>query len=314
MKTSICWDAKDRLEVLIKQLIPASGKLRMQQLRLSLEGLTLLLVSLQTEGQCPICRQSTKRVHSTYIRTLQDLPWGALRLTLRVQLHRFFCQNPDCMRKIFTERLPELTEPSARRTNRLRDAFVTIGWALGGEAGAKQCVAHATPICASTLLSLLRRQGVTAVPTPRVLGVDDWSFRAHQAGTLLVDLEQHRPVDVLLGSDEKVFAHWLGAHPGVEVIGRDRGASYLKGATRGAPQAKQVLDRWHVLKNLGEVIQKTLTQHIDVLRQAGQQGKKKTQQAESAHPHGKLRKPPRRKPSPPSPRRAWQTAMHKPGA
>jgi transposase len=144
--------------------------------------------------------------------------------------------------------------------------------------------------------------------------VDDWSFRAHQAGTLLVDLEQHRPVDVLLGSDEKVFAHWLGAHPGVKVISRDRGASYLKGATRGAPQAKQVLDRWHVLKNLGEVIQKTLTQHIDVLRQAGQQGKKNTQQTESAHPHGKLRQPPRRKPSPPSPRRAWQAAMHKPGA
>jgi transposase len=314
METSFCWDAKDRLEVLIKQLIPASGKLRMQQLRLSLEGLTLVLVSLQTEGQCPICGQSTKRVHSTYTRTLQDLPWGALRLTLRVQLHRFFCQNPDCLRKIFTERLPELTEPSARRTNRLRDALVTIGWALGGEAGAKQCVAHATPICASTLLSLLRRQGVTAVPTPRVLGVDDWSFRAHQAGTLLVDLEQHRPVDVLLGSDEKVFAHWLGDHPGVEVISRDRGASYLKGATRGAPQAKQVLDRWHVLKNLGEVIQKTLTQHIDVLRQAGQQEKKNTQQTESAHPNGKLRKPPRRKPSPPSPRRAWQMAMHKPGA
>ncbi len=76
----------------------------MQQLRLSLEGLTLVLVSLQTEGQCPICGQSTKRVHSTYIRTLQDLPWGALRLTLRVQLHRFFCQHPACMRKIFTEK------------------------------------------------------------------------------------------------------------------------------------------------------------------------------------------------------------------
>jgi len=101
------------------------------------------------------------------------------------------------------------------------------------------------------LLSLLRRQGVTAAPTPRVLGVDDWSFRAHQAGTLLVDLEQHRPIDVLLGSDEKVFAAWLAQHPGVEVISRDRGASYLKGAAKGAPQAKQVLDRWHVLKNLG---------------------------------------------------------------
>jgi len=274
-----------------------------------------VLVSLQTEGRCPVCGQSSRRVHSTYIRTLQDLPWGSLRLTLRVQVHRFFCQNPDCLRKIFTERLPEVAEPSARRTNRLRDALVTIGWALGGEAGAKQCGAHATPVCASTLLSLLRRQGVPVAPTPRVLGVDDWSFRAHQAGTLLVDLERHRPVDVLLGSDEKVFADWLREHPGVEVISRDRGASYLKGARKGAPRAKHVLDRWHVLKNLGEVIQKTLAQQIDVLRQAGQQLKKDTQQPscappESAHSDRKLRKPPRRKPPAPSPRRAWQAAMH----
>jgi len=254
MQTSFCWNASDRLEILIEHLIPASGKLGIQQLRLSSEGLTLVLVSVQTEGQCPVCGQSTRQVHSTYMRILQDLPWASLRLTLRVQVHRFFCPNRDCTRKIFTERLPELVVPSARRTNRLRDALVTIGWALGGEAGAKHCAAHATPVCASTLLSLLRRQGVAAVPTPRVLGVDDWSFRADQAGTLLVDLEQHRPVDVLLGSDEEVLTQWLQGHAGVEVICRDRGAGYRKAATKSAPRAQQVLDRWHVLKNLGEVI------------------------------------------------------------
>jgi transposase len=155
-----------------------------------------------------------------------------------------------------------------------------------------------------------RRQGVTAVPTPRVLGVDDWSFRAHQAGTLLVDLEQHRPVDVLLGSDEEVLTQWLLGHAGVEVICRDRGASYRKAATQGAPCAQQVLDRWHVLKNLGEVIQKTLAQQVDVLRQAGEQVKQNTVQTsfvppESAQPDSRRRKPPA-----PSPRRAWQMAMH----
>src|SRR5258706_14026037 len=99
MQTSCCWYATDRLEVLIEQLVPASGKFRMQQPRLSFEGLTLMMVSLQTEGQCPVCGQSTRRVHSTYMRTLQDLPWGSARLTLRVQVHRFFCQNPNCGRK-----------------------------------------------------------------------------------------------------------------------------------------------------------------------------------------------------------------------
>jgi len=103
------------------------------------------------------------------------------------------------------------------------------------------------------------------------------------------------------------------------VIARDRGAGYRKAATKGAPHAQQVLDRWHLLKNLGEVIQKTLAQQIDVLRQAGQQVKKTPQQTslappESAHFDGRRRKPPRRKPPAPSPRRAWQMAMHKPGA
>lgn len=169
-------------------------------------------------------------------RTLQDLPWGSFRLHLQVRVHRFFCQNPDCLRKIFTERLPELMEPSARRTTRLRDALRAIGWALGGRAGARQCRAHAMPVCATTLLAVLRREGIAVVPTPRVLGVDDWSFRARQAGTLLVDLERHQPVDVLLGSDEEVFACWLSDHPGVEIISRDRGASYLKGARHRSPE------------------------------------------------------------------------------
>jgi len=315
MQTRFCWDATDQLETVIEQLIPTSGKLRMQQLQLSSEELRLVLTSMQTEGQCPLCGHGTTRVHSAYTRTLQDLPWGSQRLQLCVQVHRFFCQNPDCVRKIFTERLPELMESSARRTNRLRDALLTIGWALGGRAGAKQCAAHAMPACATTLLSLLRREGVTATPTPRVLGVDDWSFRTHQTGTLLVDLERHQPVDVLFGSDEEVFANWLGKHPGVEIISRDRGASYLKGATKGAPQAKQVLDRWHLCKNLREVLQKALAQLMDVLQQAGEEVKEGSQDqptapARLAQTGIKQRKPPRRKAPSPSPQRAWQLTVY----
>ncbi len=254
-------------------------------------------------------------MHSRYTRTLQDLPWGPLRLHLHVQVRRFFCQNPACPRKIFTEPLTGLAERSSRRTTRLRDALLAVGWALGGEAGARQCKAHAMSISGTTLLSLLRRWGPVNSSTPRVLGVDDWSFQARAAGTLLVDLERHKPVEVLLGSDEQVLANWLLSHPGVEVIVRDRGVSYLKGATKGAPQAQQVVDRWHLLKNLGEVIQKTLAQQIDVLRQAGEQVKHNSQQRlltppGSAQPESRRRKPPRRKPSAPSPRRAWQMAMH----
>jgi transposase len=238
MNTSSIFCSRDPLDELVGRLLPGALGLRVQQLIVASDELTLVLASSQSEVRCPVCGQKTSRMHSRSTRTLQDLPWGTLRVRLRVQVHRFFCQNPSCVRQIFTEPLPELTERYARRTNRLREALLAIGWALGGEAGARQCVIHAMPICGTTLLSLLRRCGATARPTPRVLGVADWSFQARTAGTLLVDLEPHRPVEVLLGSDEQVLADWLLAHPGVKVISRDRGASYLKGANTGAPQAR----------------------------------------------------------------------------
>jgi len=230
MKSSSRLSATDRMEELIMRLMPTCLPLQLQELVVTNEEVALMLVSCQSAACCPLCTESSTRVHSHYRRTLQDLPWGPLRVQLHLQMRRFFCQNPACPRKIFTEPLTGLTERSSRRTRRLREALLVIGWALGGQAGARQCAAHAMPISRTTLLSLFRHWGSEARPTPRVLGVDDWTFQARSAGTLLVDLERHQPVEVLLGSDEQVLADWLLTHPGVEVIVRDRGASYLKGA------------------------------------------------------------------------------------
>jgi transposase len=248
--------------------MPACLPLRLHELVVAADDVTLVLASCQSAACCPLCGQPTTRAHSRYSRTLQDLPWGPLRVQLRIQVRRFFCENPTCPRKMFGEPLAGLAERSARRTKRLREALLAIGWALGGQAGARQCMAHAMPVSGTTRLSLLRRWGAVAKPTPRVLGGDDWSFQARTAGTLLVDLELHQPVEGLVGSDEQVLSDWLVAHPGVEVSARDRGISSLKGATNGAPQAQQVLDRWHLLTNLGEVLQKILAHQGDVLRQA----------------------------------------------
>jgi transposase len=239
MKTSSILYSTDPLDELIKRLMPPSLGLRVHQLLVASDELTLVMACSRSEACCPLCGQKTSRVHSRYSRTLQDLPWGTLRVRLRILVHRFFCQNPLCARQIFTQALPELAERSARRTNRLRDALLEIGWALGGKAGARLCRKQAMPVCAATLLAQLRRSGVDAFPTPRVLGVDDWGFQQqHPTGTILVDLEQHRPVDLLLGSDEEVLTQWLGRHAGVEVICRDRGAGYRKAATKGAPHAR----------------------------------------------------------------------------
>jgi transposase len=212
MKPSTRLFSTDHLEELVMRLMPACLPLRLQELVVTAQDVTLVLVSGQSAACCPLCREPSTRVHSHYNRSLQDLPWGPLRVYLHLQVRRFFCQNPACPRKIFMEPLTGLAERSARRTTRLRDALLAIGWALGGEGGARQCKAHAMPISGATLLSLLRRWGPVAKPTPRVLGVDDWSFQARSAGTLLVDLERHQPVEVLLGSDEQVLTDWLLAH------------------------------------------------------------------------------------------------------
>jgi transposase len=317
---------------LIEAFLPASLKLRVDHVTVAADELTLVLASAQTQVRCPVCGQPTTRVHSRYMRSLQDLPWGQRRVRLHVQVHRFFCANPVCARRIFTEPLADLAEPYARRTTRLREALLRMGWALGGEAGARQCAAQARPLCAATMLALLRRWGAVDKPTPRVLGVDDWSFQAHTAGTLLVDLERHQPIAVLLGSDDQVLADWLRSHPGVEIISRDRGASYLKGASKGAPQAKHVLDRWHLLKNLGEVLQKILALHVDVLQQAAGEAQPteprrepsaqavEAVSAEEASSPSSLpapppstrpaRQPPRRKPARVSKQRRWQLEMY----
>ncbi|SRR5258708_1252941 len=248
MKTSSSLLLRDLLESFVKGLFAEDACLQVMHLEMTSEDVTLVVTSTQPEGCCPLCGEPTSRVHSCYERMLQDLPLSGRRVRLHLHVRRFFCANPSCPRRIFAERLPALTETFARRTNRLRDALLEIGWALGGEAGARLCRKQAMPVCAATLLAQLRRAGIDAFPTPRVLGVDDWGFQQrHPTGTILVDLEQHRSVDLLLGSDEEVLTQWLDRHTGVEVICRDRGAGYRKAATKGAPHAQQVLDRWHLL-------------------------------------------------------------------
>jgi len=105
--------------------------------------------------------------------------------------------------------------------------------------------------------------------TPRVLGVDDWAWcKGQKYGTILVDLEQRRVVDLLSDRSADSLTHWLQTHPGVEIISRDRAPAYIEGASRGAPEAIQVADRWHLLVNLREALERFLDRNRECLRAA----------------------------------------------
>lgn len=254
---------------LVQHLLPAGSDLVLEHLALAPESITLAVASTQLAADCPLCQSPTTRVQSRYTRTLLDLPWAKLRVRLHLTVRRFVCPDSTCPRKIFTERLPHLAAPYARRTTRVQDLLLAIGFALGGEGGARQSATWRIPVSAATVLQLLRQHAPPPGPTPRVLGVDEFARRKGRTyATILVDLERHAVVDLLPERSNEDFAAWLKAHPGVEVISRDRGEAYGAGASAGAPDAVQVADRWHLYKNLGDSLQKVLTRHATALRDA----------------------------------------------
>jgi len=231
------------------------------------DSITIMAQSSKAFGICSVCQSVSSSLHSNYIRQIADLPWHGVAIQIQLKTRKFRCRNELCARKVFCERLPKVVESYGRKTVRLQELFGVLAFVLGGEAGAKTAREMGLNISGDTLLRRIRRNPIPSIESVKVLGVDDFSFRRGvRFGTILVDLEKRKPIDLLPDRKSETLAAWLKQHPEIEIISRDRGGTYIEGSNTGAPQAKQVADRWHLLKNATEVFEKTLCRNYPKLR------------------------------------------------
>jgi transposase len=263
------------------------------------EEITLTLRTVSPTALCPSCGTASSRVQSRYTRTLRDLPSVGRPIRLIMHVRRFFCKKSICTQKIFVERLPNLCRPHAQRTKRLQEALRQLGLTSGGQAGADLGSDLGINGSRDTILRLLRQSPQPAPPEPHVIGLDDWAWKRRlRYGTLICDLERGVPFDLLADRAVETVSAWLKKHPTIDTISRDGSSEYASAIKKGAPQAREVSDRWHLVKNLAACVSVLLTAHLAQLRRA-QAAAVRSEQVE----------PPPSQPGRPSQRRAIAQAQ-----
>ena len=252
---------------LLMPVLPAYAGLQLETTTTTETHIIMTASVAAPTARCPDCDIVANRIHSTYHRHPRDLPWSGMPVQFVLQVRRFFCDTESCPRTTFAEQITDFLCRHAQRTNALNTALQSLGLALGGEAGAGLGTKLGLVVSADTILRRVRTMPPPTPPAPRVVGIDEWAIhKGKRYGTIIVDLERHCPIALLPEHTPEAITVWFAEHPTVEVIARDRASIYTEALAKGAPDAEQVADRWHLTQNLGDALQNLLAKHTQTLR------------------------------------------------
>ena len=230
--------------------------MQIEQIQITENGLVIEVTATTPTSCCPLCSEPSSSIHCHYRRVLRDVPCAGRRVQLFLTVRKFSCRNPYCERKVFAERLPAFVEPWARMTIRFCQQITSIGLATNGKGGTRLAARLGIQTSRPTILRRIMALPEVSTGSVLYLGIDDFAFRrGYRFGTILVNLESRRIVDLLPDREAETSAAWMRQQPDIFVVSRDSGGEYATAATLGAPQAVQCADRFHVVKNLTEATQ-----------------------------------------------------------
>lgn len=229
------------------------------QVEITEAQLKVEVISTQPFARCPECGSPSDHVHCQYQRTVHDVPCGGRRIVLQLSVRKFFCRVPTCPRKVFAERLPDLVQPWARVSNRLLEELKALGLAASAEVNERLTPRLGMNVKAPTLLRYIRTIPPPADTSVRVLGIDDFAMKRGDCyGTILVNIETGKPLNLLPDRTAEAVLPWLKSHQEIEVVSRDRASAYADAVKRALPHATQVADKYHLVQNLREHLQRFL--------------------------------------------------------
>lgn len=206
--------------------------------------------------RCPNCGKYSNTIHDHYFRTITDLPVFQNKTIIILKTRKFRCKNPKCNKKVFSEQTPNILRYS-RRTKRTTEILDSLSIELTGNLGSILSKQLLITVSRSTITRIAHNQQLPEIKQPKVLGVDDWAYRKGVSyGTILIDMETSKPIEILPSRDGKDLKKWLSKYRDVEIITRDRSSSYSSAINEVCPNAIQVADRFHLLMNLSDALDK----------------------------------------------------------